>query len=171
MRIGFLVVGVVLVLLAAILMFVPLITVSTATISSEEVYTANVTGYSIVGTVAGSLSWTSTAPVTLSFVTCSVAATPTGGGYTCPGTGTSTNETGTSGSFAFALKSGGEIGAYFSGPSGASTSISVKLAQDTIGFILLVVGVLLFLAGLVLKHGAKPAPAVPPATPATPPGS
>jgi len=171
MRIGFVVLGVVLTLLGAVLMFIPLVTVSSQNISSNELYTANVTGYSITGTVAGTLTWSTNASTTFTFRTCSVAATPTLNGYTCPGTQTNSSESGTSGTFTFSARSGGEIVAYFDAGTGTTGSVSVKLAQETIGLIVLVLGVLLLLLGLVLKRPGKPVPPAPSPTPTAPPRS
>ena len=50
MRTGFVVVGVVLVILGAVLMLVPLVPQASVTVSQSTPYVANITGFSITGT-------------------------------------------------------------------------------------------------------------------------
>jgi uncharacterized membrane protein len=165
MRVGFVVVGVVLILLAAVLMFVPLFTVSSETVPYDQVYTANVTGFSITGTIAGTLTWSTSSAVDFFFFTCSAVTNDH-----CSGTNTSTNQSGTGGTFTFNVKPGGAIGGGFI-MGAPSASVTVKLAQDTIGLILLILGILLLLIGAATKRKMKSAPSTPPPTPTSPPPS
>lgn len=170
MRVGFVVVGVILVLLGAVLMLVPLITSSSETLHSfPQYYEANVTGFSITGSIPGTLAWTSNGSITFFLGTCSVALT----NDRCPGTNTTQNESGTSGTFNFNVPSGGVVFAGFYSASAATASIAVKLAQTTIAVLLLIVGVLLLIVGLVLRRkGPKmAAPTVAPPAPSSPPPS
>ncbi len=170
MRIGFVVVGVVLIILAAVLMFVPIVTVASQTITPTQPYEANVTGYSITGSIPGSISWSSSSDVEIDVATCSSVSSANA----CSGSVNAlTPQNGTSGTFTFNVPTGGAVAVALVGAG--SASITVKLAQSTVGLILLVVGILLLLIGLVLKRsGSKTAPvmaepAQTPPPPAAPP--
>jgi uncharacterized membrane protein len=169
-RIGFVVVGVVLIILAAVLMFVPIVTVASQTITPTQPYEANVTGYSITGSIPGSISWSSSSDVEIDVATCSSVSSANA----CSGSVNAlTPQNGTSGTFTFNVPTGGAVAVALVGAG--SASITVKLAQSTVGLILLVVGILLLLIGLVLKRsGSKTAPvmaepAQTPPPPAAPP--
>ncbi|MCI4372828.1 MAG: hypothetical protein L3K02_04205 [Thermoplasmata archaeon] len=175
MRIGFVVVGVVLVLLGAVLAFVPLIQVASQTITEGTPYEANVTGVSVTGSVPASVSWSSNATISIEVGTCSTLQS---NGMCSGSVSLLPIQNGTSGTFSFSVPTGGAFVVAIASLSAATASITVKLAQSTIGLILLIVGILLLIVGLVLKRkGSKmaassmaaPMPSTPPASPPPPP--
>jgi hypothetical protein len=166
MRVGFVVVGVVLIILAAVLMFIPIIQVASQTIGTLQPYEANVTGYSITGSIPATVTWSSSSTVSIDVATCTSVTSSN----QCSGTvNTLPNQTGTSGTFSFNVPSGGAV--VVAVLSGGSASITVKLAQSTIGLILLIVGIVLLLVGLVFgrKKAAAPVPTTTPPAPTSAP--
>lgn len=153
MRAGLVVVGVVVLIVGAALLFVPILPQANATVTYERAgYEANITGFSLTGSIAGTLAWNANQTVEFVFVSC-----PTG---PCS-SGASTIETqnGTSGSISFSVPSGGEVGARIvAGPPGASATVKLTLSEPTWGSILVVAGVVILLAGLLLRRKPSPAP-------------
>jgi len=161
MRTGLVVVGVVLLVLGAVLMLVPLVPQASVTVTQSTPYVANITGFSITGTVPGEVSWSSSDTTTFAFGTCaSLSASDR-----CTGANSSWVQNGTSGTITFSVATGGAIAALVIG--NGSASVNIKLAETTIGVVVIVIGVLLLLLGVVLKRKAAPAPPVPSPTPAT----
>jgi uncharacterized membrane protein len=168
MRAGIVVVGILLIIIGAVLMFVPLLSSASVNLSSSQPeQEVNVSGFSITGGIPATLSWTSNQPVNVSVATCSSVA----GNGTCKGTVSLLSaENGTSGSFSFNVPAGGGIGVGMVGGDAATASVTIKLAQTTVGLIVLVIGVILFLVGAAVRRKVPPPPPPPPpAAPAAPP--
>lgn len=164
MRIGMVVVGVVVLIIGAALMFVPLSPQPSQTLtqtSESTPYAFTISGISLTGSIPISVSWTSNTTITLLAVACSGTC---GNLSTLSGV---TLQTGTSGSFSLSVPTGGtvEIGTITTGGTPSSTTVNVTTALTTVGTILLVVGILLLIVGLVLKRKPK-GMAQPPAMPA-----
>jgi uncharacterized membrane protein len=175
MRIGIVVVGVVLLLIGAVLLFVPVVPQANQTVdtSSQLPFIAfQVSGYSLTGSIPISVSWTSPTAVEVFAAVCSGTCSNSSVGSSVSGV---TLQSGTSGSFTLNQPNGGTvgIGALNSGGSGSSAptvTFSIKTALSTLGTLLLIVGILLLILGVVLK--SKKAPAMAPAPmPAAPPAS
>ncbi len=166
MRVGFVVVGVVLIILAAVLMFIPIIQVASQTIGTLQPYEANVTGFSITGSIPGTVTWSSNSAVEIDVATCTSVTSSN----QCTGTvNTLPAQNGTSGTFSFNVPTGGAVAVAVL--NGGSASITVKLAQSTIGLLLLIVGIVLLLVGLVFgrKKATAPAPTMAPPAPSSVP--
>lgn len=165
MRIGIVVVGVVLLVIGAVLLFVPLTPQPAQTLSSSSAapYEFQVSGFSITGSMPVSVSWTSNTSVILAAVACS---------GTCSGNVSSLSgvvlQTGTSGSFTLSVPDGGTVAIVAESSTGgpSSTTVNVTTAQTSIGSILLIVGILLLIVGLVLKRKSSKPMAASPAMPA-----
>lgn len=153
MRPGLVVVGVVLLVVGAALLFVPLIPQASQTVTYQKTsYSANLTGYSLTGSVAGSLAWNSNRTIEFLFVTCPTS-TCSSGAFTLQ------DQNGTSGTFSFSVPSGGQIVAgILSGPPGSSATVKLTLTEPTYGSVLLVGGVLVLVVGLGLRRKPSPAP-------------
>jgi len=184
MRWSWVAVGVVVVLLGAILLYVAIVPQGseTATYSTTgggaqySYYRANVTGYSLSGTIVVSVSWSSntSTPVQVIAAACSASC---GGSY--QQLSDVTNESGTTGSFVLDQPNGGSIVmGILSSEGGKSASVTFKVttAAATAATALVVIGIVLIVVGAVLRRKPSPAPyAVPsPATrndsaPAAPP--
>lgn len=158
MRVGIVVVGVVLLVIGAVLLFVPLAPQPAQKLdqsSTTAPYAFTVSGFSITGSMPVSVSWTSNTSVLLVAVSCSGS---------CASANVSTLsgaviQTGTSGSFTLSVPDGGTVeiavGSVTGSPS--STTVNVTTAETTIGSILLIVGILLLIVGLVLRRkSSKP---------------
>lgn len=178
MRAGIVVVGVVLLVIGAVLLYVPLAPQPAQTMtqssSSASPYAFQVSGFSITGSMPVSISWTSNTSVILAAVACS---------GTCSGNISSVSgvvlQTGTSGSFTLSVPDGGTVAIVAESSTGgpSTTTVNVTTAETSIGSILLIVGILLLIVGLVLKRksakpmGASPAmPASDSQSPMAPPG-
>jgi hypothetical protein len=186
---GIVVAGIVLLVIGAVLLFVPLVPQADQTIKSNSslpVSVFSVSGFSITGSIPVSVSWTSNA---------SVIVVGAAGGNIANSNISSVSgivtQTGTSGSFTLNQPDGGEVvlgvlgGSGFGGSgSNATVTFHVSTALTTVGSILLIVGILILIVGLVLKSKsakmATPAagqwtpPPTPPAggeMPPTPPSS
>ncbi|HTT34333.1 MAG TPA: hypothetical protein VLX64_00080 [Thermoplasmata archaeon] len=163
MRAGIVVIGLVFAILGAVLAFYPVLQTASTTLTPTEPYEAwNVTaGLSITGTIPITVDWSSSTSVTVIAGTCDSV---TGSGITSACTNPhNSSETGTSGSFSLTPKSGGAVLVAIEIPTTASVSVTVKEAQTTVGDALLILGVLLFLIGLVMRRRgrARPAPLKP----------
>lgn len=166
MRIGMVVVGVVVLIIGAALMFVPLSPQPSQTLtqsSTSTPYAFTISGISLTGSIPISVSWTSNTTVLLVAVACSGSCS-SGNVSALSG---ATIQTGTSGSFTLNVPTGGtvEIAVGTITGSASSTTVNVTTALTTVGTILLVVGILLLIVGLVLKRKPK-GMAQPPAMPA-----
>jgi uncharacterized membrane protein len=167
MRAGVVVVGIVLVVIGAVLMFVPVVGQGSQKVdsSSSTPYDVfSVSGFSLTGSIPVSVAWTSTAAVTIVAAACS-ASCNTGD---VSGISGLTEQTGTSGSFTLNQPDGGEVlvGVVSSGSgSPATATFSITTALTTVGSILLVLGIVILIVGVVLRSKSKAA-SMPPAEPA-----
>jgi hypothetical protein len=153
MRSGLVIVGIILLVLGGVLMYVPLVPQSTVTVTYASPYAANVTGFTPTGSIPGTVTWSSSSSTEAILYVCTGAVHA----FSCNGTQSTQYENGTSGSFSFSVHSGGTI---LIGTSG-TISATVKLAEVTIGFVVLVIGAVILLLGVVLR-GKKPAAAAAP---------
>ncbi|HKV89889.1 MAG TPA: hypothetical protein VJQ43_01690 [Thermoplasmata archaeon] len=157
---GIVVVGVVLLILGAVLLFVPVVPQAKQTIgpsSSIPGVILSVSGVSLTGSIPVSVSWSSTGPVTVGGATCAANCES----INATGVSNPTIESGTSGSFTLNQPNGGSLVliafSFGSGPNGfanrsnATTTFTLTTALSTVGSILLIVGILLLIVGLVLK--------------------
>jgi uncharacterized membrane protein len=165
MRLGMVIVGVIVVIIGAVLLFVPLVPQTSQTVasnSSTPFYLGSVSGFSLTGNIAVAVSWTSTTTVTIAAAACS---------GTCSNISQIsgiTTQSGTSGSFTLNQPDGGEVimGIVTSGGAAANATFKITTALATVGSILVIVGIVILIAGIVLhrkKPAAEPAPAPTPA--------
>jgi hypothetical protein len=160
-RLGFVAVGVVVIVLGAVLMYEPLVPqASPPAVTENSPYYANLTGFSPFGGIPGTVAWSANQTVEVGFFTCDKVT-----GDLCTGANSTSFENGTSGTFSFSVPSGGLILFGIIPPSSASVSLTIKLAEVTIGFLLIIVGALLLILGLVLRRKPVPVVAPPPAEP------
>lgn len=158
MRIVIVVVGIVLIILGAVLAFVPLATAASQEVTSSAPYVANITAaFSITGTVPLTISWTSGSTTSMILGACDKVNS---GASNISGSCTNaqiTTQTGTSGSWNVNVKPGGAIvaGCF---TSGCTANITVKEGQTVIGDILLILGIVVLIVGVVLKSKPKAAP-------------
>jgi hypothetical protein len=157
MRAGWVVVGVVLLLVGAVLVFVPLVPQPDHTVTYGRTgFTANLTGYSPTGSIAGTLSWNSNATVEFWFASCPSTD--------CIASSVKVQtENGTSGTISFSYPSGTEIAALIAGgPAGSTATVKLTLTEPTYGSLLILVGLALLLVGIVLRRKPSPAPVTAP---------
>ena len=162
MRKGILIVGVVLAVIGAVLLFIPVTPQASQSIDSNSAtpFTLfQVSGFSITGSIAVSVSWTANTTVTMAAVTCSAACA---GGNASSIAGLAL-QSGTSGSFTLGQPNGGYVlvGIFSSGSGSppAHATLNVTTAQSTVGSIVLILGIVLLIVGVVLKSKSKMAPA------------
>jgi uncharacterized membrane protein len=164
MRPVIVVVGIVLLIVGAVLLFEPVVPQANQTITSQSsppVDIESVSGYSLTGSIAVHIAWTSVAPVTVVAATCSANCN-----YNSSASGV-TLQSGTSGSFTLNQPNGGEIafGAInLTSGKGGNATFTISTALATVGTLLIVVGILLVIAGVILKSD-KARSAVQPASP------
>jgi uncharacterized membrane protein len=153
MRIVIVVVGIVLIILGAVLAFVPLTTAATQEVTSSAPYGANITAaFSITGTVPLTISWTSGSSTTVLLGACDKISSSAN--CTNPQL---TTQSGTSGSWNVNVKPGGAIVAACA-TSGCTANVTVKEGQTVIGDILLILGIVILIVGVILKSKPKMAP-------------
>ena len=165
MRAGIVVVGIVLLLIGAVLLFVPVSSQAAQNIN-ESGATVQVGGFSITGNIPVAVSWTSSEPVTFYAAACT--------GTCASGSITSLSglkiQNGTSGSFMINQPNGGQIAFGFVPTNISSTSatatVNMTTALTTVGSVLLIVGILILIAGAVMRSKSKMV-AMPPPQPAT----
>ena len=165
MRLGLVVVGVVLVVLGAVLLFVPVIPMQSQTVTSNSPDAFNITTiFSPTGTVQLSLSWSSSASVQFLVLTCS-GINIGGSNFSsiCRGLSIIGFENGTSGSYNFGAKVGSTVLAGIASRGPSSATVNVSGSSPVLATLLLVLGIVLLLAGLVLRKKAKAAPTAAPA--------
>ncbi|MCI4352996.1 MAG: hypothetical protein L3K14_06370 [Thermoplasmata archaeon] len=174
MRMGLLVVGVIVAIVGAVLLFVPLVAQSNQTVSTGSTtpfVLLSVSGFSLTGSIPVGVSWTATSSVTVVAASCT-AACLSSNATSISGLSGLTYQTGKSGSFTLNQPNGGEVivGALNLGTgSPANVTFKVTTALSTVGTVLLVVGIVVLIVGVVLKSGkAKMTPAMPPMYPSTP---
>ena len=106
------------------------------------------------------MTWTSNSTVDFGFGTCSkISASDS-----CTGTTQGWESNSSGGSISFTVATGGAIAAVVIGSG--SASVNIKLAETTIGIIVLVVGILLLVLGVVLRTKESPALSSPQPNPA-----
>jgi uncharacterized membrane protein len=161
MRTGIVVVGVVLLVVGAVLLFVPITpqpSQKIASNSSTPVLLFSVSGFSVTGSIPISVSWSSTGPVTVAAATCSGTCQNRANVSDVSGI---TLQSGTSGSFTLNQPNGGEVliaAVNTGGGNATTTTFNVTTALSTVGTILLIVGILLLIVGVVVKAKSKPVP-------------
>jgi len=161
MRIGIVIVGIVLLVIGAVLMFVPVAAQSAQNVdtsSSSPYAVLSVSGFSLTGNIPVSVSWTASGTVEVISAACS-ASCDTGNASAISGV---TIQTGTSGSFTLNQPDGGEIlvGAINPSLSGAGQNVTFNIttALTSVGTILLFVGIVILIVGVVLRGKPKAAP-------------
>jgi len=182
MRSRLLLVGVVVTTLGAILSFVPLApqpTWSLRTDSSVAFYSNHAGGFSVTGGIPTTVSWSASESVQIVAYTepgpeCTMSgySSPAGSGYSVPG-GISASDSGTSGSFTVEQPENGCVVLAVNLPADSgpvNVTYHVTTAETTFGTLLLVPGIVLVIAGIVLRKDRKgpaasspvvePAPAV-----------
>ena len=158
MRMGIVVVGIVLLVIGAVLLFIPISGQGTQTVSGSAPSAFSVSGFSITGSIPVKMAWTSSSTITIAAVACS---------GTCGSLATLSGlaiQTGTSGTITLNQPDGGQvlIGIFnSSGSGGGSAQVTITTALTTVGSILLIVGILILIVGVVLKSKSK-AMAAPP---------
>lgn len=166
MRAGLVVVGVVLLVVGAALLFVPLIPQASRTVTLGHTgFTENLTGLSLTGSIAGSLSWSSNQTIEFWFASCPASNCTTRSiSYQ--------THNGTSGTISFSYPSGTEIAALIAaGPPGSAATVKVTLTEPTYGTLLVLAGLFVLLVGVVLKRKPSPVPVSAPPASATPTAS
>ncbi len=172
MRLGIVVVGVILLILGAVMLFVPLspqpdqnVPSGSPSAPGSGVAIFSVSGYSLTGNIPVSISWSAPTAIVVGAVACSgTCQNPS------PSASGATGQTGTSGTFSLNQPNGGEIELIAFTTAGSAVTVTFKIttALTTVGSILLILGILLLIVGVVLKSKSRaPAPAAAPA--ATPP--
>lgn len=160
MRIGIVVAGVVVIVIGAVLLFVPVVNqgTQTVTVTAPEVF--QVSGFSITGGIPVSISWTSSVSVEVLAAACSSSCN-TGSINSLSGL---VLQSGTSGSFTLNQPNGGEVvlGVVTTGGTSGSATFTIKTALTTVGSILLILGIIILIVGAVLRSRPK-ATAMPPA--------
>ena len=174
MRWGWVVVGIVVAVIGAALLFVPVIPQSneTATSSSATPYViVSVGGYSLTGNVPVAVSWSVSGSTSVEVLAGACTANCNG---TSPQVSSLTSQNGTSGSFTLNQPNGGEVimGVVYDGSPAVTVTFKITTALSTVGTILVVIGILVLIVGVVLRRSkATPTPAPPTSTPSTEPGS
>jgi uncharacterized membrane protein len=170
MRLGLVIVGVILLVIGAVLLFVPVVpqaneTVSTSSTLPYDIF--SVGGFSLTGSIPISVSWTSSSGavevVAAACSSCSSQNASSVSGVTI--------QNGTSGSFSLSQPDGGEVlvGAIGSMSSPTNVTFKITTALTTVGSILVIVGIVVLILGAVLKSGkAKAAAAAAPMSPMMP---
>jgi hypothetical protein len=169
MRIGWVIVGVVLLIVGAALLFVPVTPQPNQTVSSSSdlpYYAASVSGFSLTGTMPVAVTWTSSGP-TVSVVAGACSSTCNNQSQVS----SLTSQSGASGSFTLNQPNGGSIlmGVLYAGSGVANVTFKITTALTTVGTILVPIGIILLIVGVVAKKKGAIAPAAPMATPASPP--
>jgi uncharacterized membrane protein len=163
------VVGVVLVLIGAVLLFIPVEDQGSQTVDTSSTLPGelvSVSGFSLTGSIPVSIDWTATSAVVVAAVACS-GNCESSNASTLSGV---TTQTGTSGTITLNQPDGGEVGMIALPASGgheANVTFDIKTALTSVGSILIVLGIVLLIVGVVLqgkpKAGAAPvAPAYAP---------
>lgn len=172
MRGGLVALGVILAVLGAALLFVPLLPESNQTVNSGSetpYYLGSVSGYSLMGSIPVSVSWSvnGSTPVEVAAAACSGtcnASTDLSG---------ITFENGTSGTFSLSQPNGGSVimGVLYDGAPSVTVTFKITVGLASEGTVLVVLGIVVFLVGLVARRSPKasPTPAPAPVAPASPP--
>jgi uncharacterized membrane protein len=167
MRIGLVIVGVVLVVLGAVLLFVPVLPMQSQAVSSSSPDVFNITtAFSPTGNVQLALTWSASSSVEFLVLTCT-GINVNGGSFSsiCQGLSVIGFQNGTSGSYNFAAKDGSTVLAGIASRSSSTGTVNVSGSSPVLATILLVVGLILLVVGVILKKKVKapkssPAPAM-----------
>lgn len=167
MRAGWVVVGIVVAVIGAALLFVPVVPQSNETVnssSSTPYVIVSVGGYSLTGNVPVAVSWSTSGSASVEVLAGACSGT-------CNDTSQVsgiTSQNGTSGSFTLNQPNGGEIimGVVYGGSPAVTVTFKITTALSTVGTILLVVGILVLIIGIVLRGKPKASAAAAPPTPA-----
>jgi len=162
-----LMVGVIVTILGAILSFVPLAPQpagSLHTDSSLAFYAFRAGGLSVTGAIPTTVSWSASESVQIVAYTepgpeCTMSgySGPSGSGYDVPGA-TAATDSGTSGSFTFEQPESGCMVLALNLPAGSgpvNVTYHVTTAETTFGTPLLLAGIVLVIAGVVLRKNEK----------------
>ena len=169
MRMGIVVAGIVLLIIGAVLLFVPIVQQPDQTVdtsgSSFPFGAVQIAGFSLTGSIPVSVTWSSPSAVTVFAATCSSGCASASSASSIGGIAI---QTGTGGTFTLSQPNGGYLvyGALnTSGGGGAGPTVTFKIttALSTIGSVVLVLGILLLIVGLVLKSKSAKTKAMPPA--------
>ena len=176
MRIGILVAGAILLVLALVLTFVPFIQTASRDVRSNapsstsfQSYIVNETGFSLVGKIGLSVSWTANAPVRTVMEICSNGGFS--GPFLCVGGGTPSwpgNGSGTSGRASFSVVTNTSVLIAMYSTNATTGHVNVYGSSSNLGLIVLVIGIILLILGIVLKRRKKSQPTSAPAEPTTP---
>ncbi|MCI4338975.1 MAG: hypothetical protein L3J68_01405 [Thermoplasmata archaeon] len=173
MRAGLVVVGIVLAIIGAALLFVPVLPQSneTATSSSSTPYYAgSVSGFSLTGSIVVAVSWSTGGNTSVNVI----AATCGGSCDNASDVSGITSQNGTSGSFTLSQPNGGSIvmGVIYSGETPVTVTFKITTTLSTVGTLLIVLGIILLILGVVLGRKSKAAtpPTPQPVNPAMGPG-
>jgi hypothetical protein len=161
-RAGLVVVGIVLAVIGAVLLFVPVVPQGSDSVPSSGTnlpfLTVSVLGFSITGSIPVAVTWTATARVTVVAATCSAKCTAnfsTISGIVL--------QSGTSGSFTLNQPNGGEmrfgavsssspfVGALNASGSPFTVTFTLTTALSTVGTVLVVIGSIVLILGAVVK--------------------
>ena len=180
MRIGWVIVGAVIAVTGVALLYVPVIPQASRTLTASPgapaYFIASAPGASLTGKIPVSVSWTASTTVTVIGGACT---------SNCSNFSNLSDivlQTGTSGTFTVDQPVGGSIfmGANTSDSSTGSVTFKATTAYTTVGSLLVIIGILILVAGLLLRRSRAgpaiatvPAPTVPsptaaPATPTNP---
>lgn len=156
MRIGFVIVGIVIVLLGVLLLFEPIVPLQSQTVTSANPDIFTVAAFvSPTGNVQLTVTWSSTTSITFAVYTCTSVNLPASNVSTaCRGVATIGSETGTSGTFHFPVKSGSSVIAGIFSQKSGTASVTVTGSSPLLATFLLVVGLVLVVVGGVLKKKA-----------------
>lgn len=159
MRIGLVIVGIVLAILGGVLLYVPIVPQTSQTVQSSSdtpYFLGSISGYSLTGTIAVSVTWTATSTVDVAAAACTSSCATTN---STSGVSDITYQSGTSGSFTLNQPNSGYIlmGIFdSSGQAAANATFKITTALSTVGTVLLPVGIVLLIVGIVLrKSGSK----------------
>lgn len=163
MRLGLVIVGIVLAILGGVLLFVPIVPQTSQTVQSSSdtppYFLGSISGYSLTGTIAVSVTWTATSTVD---VVAGACTSPCANASSTAGVTDITSQTGTSGSFTLNQPNGGYIlmGIFdSSGQAAANATFKITTALSTVGTVLLPVGIILLIVGVVVRKKGSKAPA------------
>jgi hypothetical protein len=156
-RVGVLIAGIVVIVIGAVLLFVPILPLQSQTVTSSAPDIFNVTtAFSPTGGLQLSLTWSSATSITFAVFTCSsINLNAHNFSGICRGPSIIGFQNGTSGSFNFATKQGSTVFAGIVSQRSGTASVNVSGSSPVLATILLVLGVVLAIVGVVLKRKVK----------------
>jgi hypothetical protein len=172
-----LIVGIVVIIIGAVLLFVPIVPTQSQKVTPSNPDIFNVTAaFSITGQIQLALTWSASGSIEFAVASCNhLDLTATNFSHICQGPKVIGFQNGTSGSFSWSSKLGATVFAGIvtqNGSSGPSASVDVKGSSPVLGSILLIVGIILLIVGAVAprrRPAMAPAPTSTTTTTATPP--